>query len=150
MSTQQASLFPMPAPARCIYCKQNRRIVEIEREVIDAHCGDGLGWSDAPCCTPESTYHCPLCGSDNLDFGMHHATTSWEDGDETREEYRCLRCGSTGDAQEAAPPAQPWNELEAVANAAAKQRGFEHWADYVDMVRNAPAREDRPPLLEGA
>jgi len=148
MSTQQASLFPMPAPARCIYCKQNRRIVEIEREVIDARFYDGVaGSSDAPCCTPESTYQCPQCGNENLDFGMHYATASWEDGDENREEYRCLKCGSTGDAEEAAPPVQPWSELEAVANAAASQRGFEHWDDYLDMVRSASAREDRPPLL---
>jgi DNA-directed RNA polymerase subunit RPC12/RpoP len=89
--------------------------------VIDARFyGDVPGMSDAPCCTPESTYQCPQCGSDNLDFGMHYATASWEDGDETREEYRCLKCGSTGDAEEAAPSAQPWSELEAVANAAAK------------------------------
>jgi DNA-directed RNA polymerase subunit RPC12/RpoP len=136
---------------RCIYCKQNRRAVEIEREVIDARFyGDVPGSSDAPCCTPESTYQCPLCGSEDLDFGMHYATTSWEDGDETREEYRCLKCGSTGAVEEAAPPAQPWNELEAVADAAAKQRGFEHWADYLDTVRGAPACEDRPPLLEVA
>ena len=117
--------------------------------MIDARYGDGPGWSDAPCCTPESTHHCPLCGTDNLDFGMHYATASWEDGDETREEYRCLKCGSTGGAEEAAPPAQPWNELEAVANAAARQRGFEHWDDYLDMV-SASAREDRPPMLEVA
>jgi hypothetical protein len=147
MSTPQGLLFPMPAFARCVYCKQNRRAVEIEREVIDAQFyGDVPGASDAPCCTPESTYQCPVCGSDDLDFGMHYASASWEDGDETREEYRCLKCGSTGAAEEAAPPAQPWNELEAVAKAA-EQRGFERWSDYLDMVRNAPACDEQPPLL---
>jgi hypothetical protein len=141
----------MPAFARCIYCKQNRRAVEIEREVIDARFYDDVsGTSNAPCCTPVSTYHCPLCESDNLDFVMHYAIASWEDGDETREEYRCLKCGSTGDAKEAAPPAQPWNELEAVANAAAKQRGFEHWNDYLDMERSALVREEWPRQLEVA
>lgn len=137
----------MPAFARCIYCKQDRRAIEIAREAIDARFyGDLAGTSDAPCCTPESTYQCPQCGSENLDFGMHYAAASWED-DETREEYRCLKCGSTGDVDEAAPPAQPWNELEAVSNAAAKQRGFEHWDDCLDMVRNAA---DRSSLQEVA
>ena len=138
--------FPMPASARCIYCKQDRRAVEIEREVIDARSYGDMLETSAPCCTPESTYQCPQCGSDNLDFGMRYATASREDGDETREEYRCLKCGSTGDVEEAAPPAQPWNELEAVANAAANQRGFEHWDDYLDMMRNAA---DRPPTGGG-
>ena len=44
----------------------------------------------------------------------------------------------------------PRNELEAVANAAANQRGLKTLADYLDIVRGAHTREDRPPLLEVA
>lgn len=143
MSTQQGLLFPIPVPARCVYCHGTKAKTQLEREMIDERFyPDEPGYSGAPCCTPESTYTCPQCGSDNLDFAVRYASY---DDDETAEMYHCYVCKSTGPAEDAAPAKQPWAELEAVAKACAQQRGFEHWNDYLEAVRNAQAREQRSP-----
>jgi hypothetical protein len=79
---------------------------------IDARFGDYPGWSDAPCCTPDSDYHCPQCNNGSLQFAMRYASA---EGEETGEVYHCETCGAIGDVEDAAPPVEPWTELDALA-----------------------------------
>jgi hypothetical protein len=117
--TQQAILIEIPVPARCVHCASTQATVLRDREMIDGRFGDYPGWSVAPCCTPESDYRCGQCGSGKLQFAMHYASA---EGDDSREVYRCEACGCIGDAEDAAPPVQPWAELAAVAEQ--REAGF--------------------------
>ncbi len=37
------------------------------------------------------------------------------EGEETGEVYHCETCGAIGDVEDAAPPVEPWTELDALA-----------------------------------
>jgi len=120
MSTSsQYSLFgqAIPIPA-CAHCHQTRSKVVRDREEIarcyPEHYPDGPQ-DDLICCTPDSEYRCPSCGSEELDFAMHYATAFWQAGDENVEMAHCHECGWDGEAEEAAPPVEPWSELAAAA-----------------------------------
>jgi hypothetical protein len=110
---QQLQLIDLSAPPQCFHCASTQATVLRDREIIDARFGDYPGWSEAPCCTPDSDYRCPACNSGKLQFAMRYASA---EGEETGEVYRCETCGTTGDVEDAAPPVEPWAELEAVAS----------------------------------
>jgi hypothetical protein len=109
---QQPLLIETPIPMQCVHCASTRATVLRDRELSDAHFGDYPGWSWSACCSPDSDYRCPQCGSGKLQFAMRYASA---EGEETGEVYRCEMCGAIGDVEDAAPPVEPWAELEAVA-----------------------------------
>jgi hypothetical protein len=109
---QQLPLIETAFPVICAHCASTRAVVLRDREIIDGRFGDYPGWSEAPCCTPDSDYRCPQCNGGRLQFAMRYASA---EGEETGEVYRCEACGATGDVEDAAPSVEPWAELEAVA-----------------------------------
>ena len=112
----QLQLFGAPAiiPV-CAHCHQPRSKVTRDRAELAAnypsHYPDGP--DDACiCCTPAEEYRCPSCHSEDLEFAMHYASASFEDGDETQEVAQCQECRWHGEAAECAPPVQPWAEMD--------------------------------------
>jgi hypothetical protein len=96
-------------PLPCFHCLKTRAKIEDER--AEAH--RRFPQYPAPiCCTPDCEYRCPRCNGLDIDFAMHYASGA---DDATCELAQCLKCGWVGEATEAAPPVQPWAELEAVA-----------------------------------
>jgi hypothetical protein len=106
---QQPQLIEIPKPPQCFHCASTQATVLHDREIIVVRL---KCTTDCVCCTPDSDYHCPVCNSSKLQFGMRYASA---DGEETGEVYRCETCGAAGDVGDAAPPVEPWAELEAVA-----------------------------------
>jgi hypothetical protein len=144
MMLQQPLLIETPNAIICVHCHEARAVVLNERQVIDVRFGDYPGWSQAPCCTPESDYHCPACHSSKLEFAMHFASA---EGEETGEVYRCLTCGSTGDVEEAAPPVQPWAELEAVMAAEEPVEEYRLFPAAIGPFEPPPSRIESPIYL---
>lgn len=106
---QQPKLIELPISTQCFHCASTQQTVLRDREVIVAR----MKYStECVCCSPDSESRCPHCGSGSLEFGMHYATSQDDQGGEV---FRCKACGATGEADDAAPPVQPWAELAAVA-----------------------------------
>jgi len=137
---QQATLFAILRPVRCLYCHADQAKVQLDREILAARYPRSYpnGPDDgAICCIPGDEPRCPGCHSDRLNFGLFAGSPStWTgDGEGESEMYECHACGSRGPAEECDPPAQPWGELEAVLTGVEEQ---------LEIVRRAPAREMRP------
>lgn len=118
----QLQLFGAPAiiPV-CAHCHQPRSKVIRDRAELARRYPDFAGTpaeTEMICCSPDSECRCPRCNSELLEFAMHYASASFADGDETAEMAHCQECGWAGEAEEAAPPAQPWTELAQVTKAA--------------------------------
>jgi hypothetical protein len=114
MQNQQPQLIDLPIPMQCFHCASTQATVLRDREIACERRYPGT--DDCICCTPNSDYHCPVCNSGKLQFAMHYASRDYETGyDDGGEVYRCEACGATGEVEEAAPPVEPWAELEAVA-----------------------------------
>ena len=110
MQTQQPQLIELPAPLQCVHCASTRATVLRDREIGRERKYPGA--ETTICCTPDSDYQCPQCNSDRLQFAMRYASAEDE---ETGEVYRCEMCGAIGDVEDAAPPVEPWTELDALA-----------------------------------
>ncbi len=107
MDTQRLQAIEMAVP--CLYCHKTRARINVEREVAR----ERFPHFEAPvCCSPDSEHRCPDCNSQDLDFAMHYATS---EDDETGELAYCNACHWVGAVEDAAPPVQPWAELEVVA-----------------------------------
>ena len=121
---QPATSHRPPATVVCAHCQQPQSKVTLDRLRLIAQYPANYRTMAAAreaviCCDPGSTHTCPDCNGENLDWAMHYAAYN---GDETGELAHCRACQWTGAALEAAPPAQPWNELEAVALADPEER----------------------------
>jgi hypothetical protein len=108
---------PSPMPVVCVHCHQpqskvtSNRLKLIAQYQYPSMC---TAREACICCDPGSTHTCPTCNSEDLAWTFDH--------DEACELAHCNACQWTGEATEAAPPAQPWNELEAVAMADPEER----------------------------
>lgn len=132
MAPQQMKLFETPVMiAQCVYCHQTKGKVLRERETLDLRYPGRQDSDAAICCTPDSEWRCPRCSSQDLQFGMYYPIA---EGDECREMAACA-CGWRGEADECAPPDQPWDELTMVAE-----------EFHIDAFRRGPGRETRTAL----
>ncbi len=145
MATQLhlASMEPAIIPV-CFYCHQPAsKIVKAREELIARYpemypSGMEQAREACVCCTPDSDYLCPQCKSEDLRFAMVDDYTS--EGTDSVEMAECRACGWQGEARDAAPPVEPWAELEAVRAAQeAQPMGVSVERGYADAVYHRAA-----------
>ena len=107
---QQPLLIETRIPMQCFHCASTQFTVLRDREIARERKYPGA--ETTICCTPDSDYRCPACNSSKLQFAMRYASA---EGEETGEVYHCETCGAIGDVEDAAPPVEPWTELDALA-----------------------------------
>jgi len=112
LPTMQPAVIPV-----CMYCYQPKGRVMAEREQLtrawDEWYGEVYPAHEQVCCSPGDEHHCPQCHSQELQFALRDSFDF--DGNHEWEEAHCDACGWTGNAENAAPPKQPWLELQTVA-----------------------------------
>ena len=88
-----------PPPA-CRYCAATQATVRRQRQILDARLGDS---APCVCCDGETSYTCPMCLGQNLEYASYDFDTDTETGyADSGERYWCRDCGATGDAEDTA------------------------------------------------
>jgi hypothetical protein len=88
------------APPACLYCAATQATVRRQRQILDARLGDS---APCVCCDGETSYTCPLCLGQNLEYASYDFDTDTETGyADSGERYWCRDCGATGDAEDTA------------------------------------------------